>query len=154
DDRYGASGTFDTTNNGTATVPAEGNWGGIFFAPLSFGSIDHALITFAGGVSTIEGGSATFNAVEIHQAQVRLTNTTLERNAAGGDTTDRSGRSSTTPAVIFVRGAQPIIANNVIQNNDTSSPQGTGSTAAISINVNALNAKPINDWGRSTGLID
>ena len=56
DDRYGAGGSFDTTNDNKEgmvhTVAAEGNWGGIFFGPLSIGSIDHALVTFAGGRTT------------------------------------------------------------------------------------------------------
>jgi hypothetical protein len=154
DDRYGRSGTSDTTNDGDSTTPEEGDWGGLFFGPLSIGSVDRALITFAGGSTTIEGGFARFNAVEIHQADVRLANSTLERNAAGGESSNRAGRGSSTPAVIFIRGAQPVIVNNIIQNNDTQ-PQTGGprkNTAAISINVNALNAKFVTDSGRSRGL--
>src|SRR6185295_2676398 len=55
DDRYGASGAFDTTGSGKS-VGAAGDWSGLFFGPLSTGSVDHALITFGGGSSTIEGG--------------------------------------------------------------------------------------------------
>lgn len=56
--------------------------------------------------------------------------------------------------MIFVRGAQPVLINNIIQNNDASSigdPNGQ-STAAISINVNSLNARPVTDLGRSVGF--
>jgi len=151
DDRYGASGVFDTTNNGATASAAEGDWGGLFFGPMSLGSVDYALITFGGGSTTIEGGFDKFNAVEIHQAQVRIANSTLERNAAGGGG-NRSGRSSSTESIIFIRGAQPVIVNNIIQNNDTTTT--STKTAAISINVNALNAKWVNDYGRSTGPVD
>jgi len=158
DDRYGLGGTFDTTNDnggGNPTAASEGNWGGLFFGPLSSASIDHALITFAGGATTIEGGFATFNPVEIHQAQVRLANSTLERNAAPGGG-NRNGRSTANAAVIFVRGAQPVIINNIIQNNETAPSTDPNKpykdVPAISINVNALNFYQVTDPGRSTGL--
>ncbi len=158
DDSYGAGGVFDTTNDGASTTPGEGDWGGLFFGPISLGSVDHALIAYGGGTATIEGDSATFNAVEIHQAKVRIANSTLEHNAAGGDTTDRAGRSSTTAAIIFVRGAQPVLLDNIIQNNDTKPltdiNEPLRDTAAISINVNALNATLVMDTGRSTGFAD
>ena len=158
DDRYGAGGAFDTTNDGSASSGTEGDWGGLFFGPLSIGSVDHALITFGGGATTIEGGFAEFDAVEIHQAQVRIANSVLEDNAAGGDTSIRAGRGSATEAVIFIRGAQPVIVNNVIRNNDTIASDDPDAplkvTAAISINVNALNAKLVTDLGRSTGFAD
>ena len=54
--------------------------------------------------------------------------------------------------MIFIRGAQPVIINNVIQDNDTGNP--LSNTAAISINVNSLNSKQVTDWGRSTGLVN
>ena len=64
----------------------------------------------------------------------------------GGDTSDRSGRTSTTAAAIFIRGAQPVIVNNTIQNNDSGNG-ATSTTAAISINVNSLNSMLVTDWG-------
>ena len=77
DDRYGAGGTFDTTGDGftpydptnqtARNMPRPGDWGGLYFAPASSGSIDYALVAFGGGTTTIEGGSAVFNAIEIHQ---------------------------------------------------------------------------------------
>ncbi len=158
DDRYGAGGVFDTTNDQTDSTQSEGDWGGLFFGPLSKGSVDHAVIQFGGGRTTIEGGFGTFNAVEVHQADVRLTNTTLQQNAAGGDATERAGRGSSTKSIIFVRGAQPIIASNIIRDNDTKSLTNPNAplkkTAAISINVNALNARLRTDQGRSTGFSD
>ena len=44
------------------------------------------LITFAGGDTPIEGGFAYFNPVEIHEAKVRIANTTFEDNADGQST--------------------------------------------------------------------
>ena len=87
DDRYGGGGAFDTTNDGFDTTvtntPQPGDWGGLYFAPASLGSIDHAVIAYGGGTTTIEGGFASFNAVEIYQATVRLADSTLEYNADG-----------------------------------------------------------------------
>lgn len=153
DDSYGSGGSFDATNDGTSTPAAEGNWGGLFFGPLSTASLDSALVTYAGGNTTIEGGFATFNALEIHQADARIANTTFRHNAGGGGD-DRNGRSSSTKSIIFVRGAQPVLIGNIIENNDESA-QGdpnAQSTAAISINVNSLSYKPVTDLGRSVGF--
>lgn len=156
DDSYGSGGSFDATNDnrqGTPTPASEGNWGGLFFGPLSIASLDSALVTYAGGDTTIEGGFATFNALEIHQADARIANSTFRHNAAGGGD-DRNGRSSSTKSVIFVRGAQPVLIGNVIENNDESAlgNPNAQSTAAISINVNSLSYKPVTDLGRSVGF--
>ncbi len=152
DDRYGAGGTTDTTHDG-ATTGSQGDWGGIFFGPTSFGSLDHVLITFAGGQTSIEGGFATFDPVEIHQAQVRIANSTIEDSALVGDTSDRSGRTSATAAAIFIRGAQPVIVNNTIRDNGSGNG-ATSTAAAISINLNALNSLLVTDWGDSTGSVN
>ena len=77
DDRYGAGGTVDTNNDLDATDAEPGQWGGIFFNAMSTGSLDHVLISFAGGQTPIEGGFDQFAALEIHQADVRLTNSLL-----------------------------------------------------------------------------
>ena len=57
DDRYGAGGTFDTTENGfdptfrdPATSPQPGDWGGLYFGPASRASVDQAVIAFGGTV--------------------------------------------------------------------------------------------------------
>jgi hypothetical protein len=42
DDTVGAGGTFDTNNNGNANLPAPRDWGGIYMAPTSTLSVDHA----------------------------------------------------------------------------------------------------------------
>jgi VCBS repeat-containing protein len=87
DDRYGMGGTFDTNNDnllGTGeSTPWMGDWGGLMFNHVSSGSLDYALITFGGGDTPIEGGFAYFNAVEIHEANVRIANTAFETNANG-----------------------------------------------------------------------
>ncbi|MEX0978536.1 MAG: hypothetical protein WDZ48_06775, partial [Pirellulales bacterium] len=144
DDRYGASGTFDTTNDGTARAPQKGDWSGFYFGPVSIASIDHAFIAFAGGTSAIEGSFDTFDPIEINQAQVRITNSTLDEHAAPGGG-NRNGRTDSDQSVIFIRGAQPVILNNVIKNS---------SGAAMSVNVNSLNSVLVDDWGRSRGRID
>jgi subtilisin-like proprotein convertase family protein len=144
DNRYGAGGTFNTAQNTSGQQPAPGNWAGIAFEPLSEGSIDQAIIAYAGGQSAIEGGFAGFDPIEIRQAHVRIANTRFENNGANS-AGDRNGRGFITPATIYVRGAQPVIVNNLFMNN-----QGH----VVSIDVNALNAWEVPDWGRSTGFID
>ncbi|MBX3414227.1 MAG: DVUA0089 family protein [Pirellulales bacterium] len=145
DDSYGAGGTFDTTNNGLNRLPAPGDWGGIFAGPTSSASFDHVQVAFAGGVTTIEGNFDAFNALEIHRADVRVTNSVFMFNAGGQSATGRNGRQANAAATIFVRGAQPIIVNNVIRD---------GFGPAINVNVNALNWYEVHDWGRSTGRAD
>ena len=131
DDSYGGSGSFDTKNDADGASPDSGQWGGLFFNATSRGSIDHAVIAYAGGLTPIEGGFDRFNAIEVHQAEVRLTNSTVRDNAAGTSSSNRSGRGDNAATTVFVRGAQPVIVNNVFENN-------LGSV--ININANALNA--------------
>ncbi|MDX1948229.1 MAG: DVUA0089 family protein [Pirellulaceae bacterium] len=151
DDRYGAGGTFDTkndNNSSTPKTPLEGDWGGIFFASDSKGSIDHAVVAYAGGLSRIEGNFSGFNAVEIHQAVVRVANSKFEFNddgTGGQGAADRAGRGPNATAMIFIRGAQPVILNNIAISN---------SSAFINVNANALNTLDIVDSGRMSGLID
>jgi VCBS repeat-containing protein len=150
DDRYGASGTFDTNNDGD-TNPNAGDWGGIYFGHLSKGSIDHALITFAGGVTSIAGNFAGFNATEIHQADVRISNAVYEQNASGfggQSSTNRDGHGFNEAAVVFVRGTQPVLINNIFRNNPTPS------TPVISVNANALTSDSVLDNGRQRGFAD
>lgn len=145
DDLYGTGGTFDTNNDGGVTLVNRGDWGGLAFGPTSSASIDHAIITYGGGPVSIEGGFATFNPLEIRQADVRLTNSYIAHNATGLDTSNREGRLRNQAATVFVRGAQPIIVQNIFDDN-----QG----ATIHINVNALHSFLRPDSGRSTGLAD
>lgn len=149
DGRYGGGGTFDTDGDDRSITPAPsaaapGDWAGLFFGPGARGSLDHALVTFGGGNTTIEGGFDKFNAVEIHQADVRITDSTLEKNASGKSDTSRHGRGANESSVIFIRGAQPIIVNDVIRDN-------LGD--AINANANAYRAFLNGDWGRSTGAL-
>jgi VCBS repeat-containing protein len=145
DDRYGAAGAFDTNNDAAATVPARGNWGGLFLGQMSKGSIDFSLITFGGGITPIEGAFAGFNPIEVHQADVRLTNSIIENNAngtGGNAESHRLGRGSNAAAAVFVRGAQPVVVGNTIR---------TNAGSAIHINVNSLNSDLVRDLGRSRG---
>ncbi|MBB3204713.1 hypothetical protein FHS27_000477, partial [Rhodopirellula rubra] len=147
DSRYGGSGVFDT-NTGVGVATA-GDWGGLFFSEASTGSIDHAVIAYGGGVvptsASSGGGSDSFNAIEIHQADVRVANSLITDNASGNATTDRFGRGRNEAAAIYVRGAQPILIGNEIVNN-------VG--PAININANALQFESQVDRGRSIGAAD
>ncbi len=145
DTRYGAGGTFATSPS--SSTAAVGNWGGLYIGPTSSASLDHAVVAFGGGTTRIEGGFADFNAVETHQGDLRITHSRFENNAAGNSSTgdpERGGRGTNDSAVIFVRGAQPVIVDNTILGNRA---------AAISINVSALNGQIVNDMGRSTGTL-
>ncbi|MEO2018287.1 MAG: hypothetical protein ABGZ53_28375, partial [Fuerstiella sp.] len=134
--------------------PEPGNWGGIYIGHLGSGSIDHSLITFGGGEVAVESDFAAFNALEIHQSEVRVRNSVFEENAAGRGGTLSTGGSApenrfglylNQPGAIFVRAAQPVILDNEFRNN---------AGPAININVNALNSELLTDPGRSTGVID
>ena len=160
DDRYGAGATFDTNQDG-ASLGSPGNWSGIFASHLSTLSIDSARIAFAGGDSRIPGGFASFNAIEIHQAEARIVNSIIEDNESGAATTGttrRAARGVNDAAAIYVSGSQPIIVNNIIRNNSKIesglllSTSQNGETAAISVDANSLKAVPKLDYGRSTGL--
>lgn len=149
DDRYGGSGTFDTGSDGTGGVTnsaAAGQWGGLFFAANSSGSIDNARIFYGGGVTPIEGNFATFNVIEVHQADVRIAETLFQYNSDGtGVGGSRTGRGSNGSAVVFVRGAQPIVVDNTFRDN-------AGNVMSIDANAMAATVNP--DWGRSTGSVD
>lgn len=146
DNSRGAGGTFKSVA-GSQSV-GQGDWSGVFVGPTSKGSLDHTVITFGGGTSKVDGGFSDFNAIEVHQGDLRVTNSRLEQNASGSVTTSdplRAGHNWNSPATVFVRGAQPIIADNIIQDN---------AGPAISANVNALNHQIIVDNGRSSGRLD
>ena len=144
DDMYGAGGTFDTGADSDA--PANpGDWSGLYFAPNSSGSIDQAVLKYAGGISAVAGAFASFNAIEVQQADVRVAHTLLASNAAGGGSGDRDGLMTNANTTIFVRGAQPVLIDNTFVDNGGS---------AVSINVNSLNSREVSDWGRRTGSID
>ncbi|HUY35205.1 MAG TPA: DUF4214 domain-containing protein [Pirellulales bacterium] len=155
DNTYGSGGTFDTVGGSQVggsqvggsqgqlpIAAAPGDWAGLYFAPGSAGSLDHAVITFAGGNSPIAGGVDNFNAVEIRQASVRIANSTLADNAAGLASTDRAGLGTNASTTIYVLGAQPTLVNNVIQNN-------LGD--AINIDANSFTSDILPDPGRTTG---
>ena len=152
DERYGAGGTFATSSpsQGVQDPPVAGDWGGLYFAPASQGSIDYAVIAYAGGLTRVEGSFAGFNAVEARQAVLRLTHSILEYNANGrGGQAEptREGRGVNGEGAVFVRAAQPIIVENIIRNTD-----GFHSPA-VNIDVNSLSQALLTDWGRATGSI-
>ncbi|HBE67622.1 MAG TPA: hypothetical protein DDW52_05675, partial [Planctomycetaceae bacterium] len=148
DNRYGAGGTFDTANRVGSQVAQAGDWGGVYVGHTSKASLDHAVISYGGGTTRVEGGFSDFAALEVHQGDLRLTNSRIEFNADGSTTStddNRGGRLDNSPAAVFVRGAQPIIVDNIIHGN---------AAAAISANVSSLNHYAVEDTGRSTGHAD
>lgn len=153
DDRFGAGGSFDTNRDGDDSEPAPGDWAGLMFRPMSRGNLEHALLTFGGGASSIEGELDRFNVLEISQADVRVAHTTIRDNLDGfsysqvgpTSTSDRGGRGGNVPSTVFIRGAQPTFIANVIRDN---------AGPAFSIDVNALNFRANPDLGRTTGFGD
>lgn len=152
DTRYGAGGTFATSRgNNDGAVPQPGDWSGVYAGAVSSLSLDQAVIAYGGGLSGVEGAAAAFNAIEIHQAHARIANSTIEWNSlgTGGQAAKvRAGRGTNESAAIFVRGANPIIIDNVIRNT-----QGAN-TPALSVDLTTLSHDLNPDWGRSRGEID
>ncbi|MEX0792163.1 MAG: hypothetical protein WD045_03450, partial [Pirellulaceae bacterium] len=137
-----------TKNVGDSTTAAAGDWSGIYYAHTSTGSLDKIVLAYGGGASSISGGLAHFNAVEVHQATVRITDSVFEYNANGlgpNDGVDRSNHRTNDNGVIFVRGSQPVIMGNNIRHNEA---------YAINADVSSLNHELVVDWGRSTGDAD
>ena len=147
DDTYGASGTFNSSASASNVVPVAGDWGGVYFHPVSKGSFDYSVFTYGGGDVPIEGDSARFNVLEIQGGKVRLANSLLANNAAGTNLANnvRNGRGTNGTGTIFIRGAQPVIVKNDFRDNEGD---------VLSINVNSLNSYYQADWGRSTGGLD
>ncbi|MFN7841606.1 MAG: dockerin type I domain-containing protein [Pirellula sp.] len=147
DTGYGVGGTARTSTAVSSDVADRGDWGGIFVGHASSASIDQVRMAYAGGLTRIEGGFASFNPIEIHQADVRIANSRITDSGSGteGSTSPtRVGRGTNDDAAIFVRGAQPVILNNVMARN---------SGAAINIDVNSLTSEFVIDRGRMTGSI-
>jgi hypothetical protein len=147
DNTYGFGGTFDTGNTRGTRTANLGDWGGIFVGHGSSASLDYNRISFGGGTTRVEGGFAGFNAIEVHQADFRMSNSRLENNDDGFETatsSTRVGRGTNAAAALFVRGSQPVLLNNRINDN---------AAAAISIDVNSFTPDLINDPGRQSGLV-
>ena len=154
DDRYGASGTFDTNDDGNPNRTAgqyqlaNAQWAGIYANRFARLSLDHAFVAGAGGITGVEGTTAGFNAVEIHQADARIAHSVFENNAdgQGGQASNaREGRGPNSASTIHVTGAQPVIIDNVFVDNEG---------AVISMNAGSLTADWVIDHGRQTGPVD
>ena len=153
DDRFGAGGTFDTNNdNDLGTPPASperGDWAGIYAGPTSNVSFDHVQLSYAGGISLLDGGLARgFLPLELQQAEGRVTNSRFEFNDSGQDgagPAGRFGRLAVTEATIMVRGSQPVIVDNVFVDNRGS---------IIDIDIESMGGNYRRDAGRQTGSID
>ncbi len=153
DDRFGAGGTFDTNNdNNLESPPAEpvrGDWAGIYAGPTSNISFDHVQLSYAGGISLLDGGLARgFLPLELQQAEGRITNSRFEFNDQGQDgagPAGRFGRLAVTESTIMVRGSQPIIVGNTFVDNRGS---------IIDIDIESMGGNYRQDIGRQTGEID
>ena len=145
DDKFGAGGTFDTGNDGAAVAAAPGNWGGIFVSPTGSASIDYALFTFGGGEVPVEGSFAGFNGWKCTRLMSGDPQHLRKNDDGWGDSRRTGLRGFHDTATIFIRGAQPVIVDNIIRDN---------LGAAVNANVNALDHSLVSDPGRSTGLLD
>lgn len=149
DQRYGAGGTFDTNRDGATDLSQPGNWGGIYAGYESIVSIENAVLAYGGGAVRTEGAFRGFNVIEGHQADLRVAHATIERSGdgtpAGVVNDDRFGRSPNGSATIFVRSGRTVLLDNIIQDNGG---------AAVSIDVNSLNAQELVDYGSSRGAVE
>ncbi|MCY2983370.1 MAG: hypothetical protein NTY15_06990 [Planctomycetota bacterium] len=160
DDRFGIGGTFDTNNNGlNADKDAKPrDWSGIYASPGSKLQLDYAEFAYAGGSSRIEGTFKSFSPIELQQADARIAHSLFENNAngiGGQGPIDRLGRpanenyplgnNASHGSTLFIRGVQPVILDNVFQNNE-----GT----AVTIDANSMDAVLRGDSGRQSGAID
>lgn len=155
DVRYGAGGTFDTNSTLDPepgyTGLAHGDWAGVYVGFGGVASFDHAVIAGGGGTARIPGGFASFNVIEVHQADLRLANSRLESNADGRgfpneeNQPNRGGRSFNASGTVFVRASQPTIVNNDFID---------GHGPAASFDVNSMSFVERVDPGRSTGRME
>jgi hypothetical protein len=147
DGRFGAAGSFKTDGQSEVNQLTAGDWSGIYVGYGSSASLDHVRIAGAGGISRIAGQFASFNPIEVHQGDLRLTNSRFEDNADGRalPAGQRFGLAENSSGTLFVRGATPTVVNNVFIN---------GEGAAITIDVNSLGFQPLSDSGRSTGALE
>ena len=160
DDRFGIGGTFDTNNNGlNAALDANPrDWSGIYASPGSTLQLDYAQFSYAGGSSRIEGTFKSFSPIELQQADARIAHSLFENNAngiGGQGPIDRLGRpanenyplgnNASRGSTLFVRGSQPVVVDNIFQNNAGS---------AITIDANSMDAVLRGDTGRQSGVID
>ena len=150
DQRYGAGGSFDTNQTGNSETFGPGDWGGIYVGHTSSANLDSVVIAGAGGTTRVPGGFASFNPIEVHQGQLRLANSRLEMNADGrgfidGNQLDRAGRGENASATVFVRGAQPVVVDNVFVDGDG---------PVLSFDVNSMIWDEVSDPGRATGVLD
>ena len=153
DDRFGAGGTFDTNNDNDLEAPSadpvRGDWAGIYAGPTSNVSFDHVQLSYAGGISLLDGGLARgFLPLELQQAEGRITNSRFEFNDQGQDGAGPAGRFghlAVTESTIMVRGSQPIIVGNTFVDNRGS---------IIDIDIESMGGNYRRDIGRQTGGID
>lgn len=153
DVRFGTGGTFETmASDETEVAQLAGDWGGIYAGFGATLSLDNVTVAGGGGATRIEGGFASFNPIEVHQADLRLANSRLEDNADGRGfvndprdlTFERVGRTGNSSGTVFVRGSQPIIVNNDFLDNNG---------PVVSADLNSFIWQEVVDTGRSTGTL-
>jgi RHS repeat-associated protein len=111
----------DTNNDGTATKPAAGDWNGVYYDTGSGGTLDHVVVRY--------GGSDQAGDIQVHDANLTLTNSTLSDSSQAGLRLDAS--SPTVTGDTFQNNGGAAVSMNAASN-----PAITGSTAT----KNSLNA--------------
>ncbi|MCI0575506.1 MAG: tandem-95 repeat protein [Chloroflexi bacterium] len=122
DDRYGG----DTNNDGSATAPAPGNWGQLYFSATSSGNVlDHCVVAYGGN----RGYSHIFGNVRADNNDVAITHCTIEHSHEHG---------------LYFGGsaAPPPLSGNRIENNSFN-----GLFNAGSVTIDARH----NWWGHASG---
>ena len=146
DDAFGGCYDLDTNGDGSASVPAEGDWGGIIFRPVSSGSLKNVTLSYAGGDFLFAGAFLSANPIEVHQARFRLSESIFHHNGpgTGGATANyRQGLGENQDATIFSSQSQPIILGNRFHDN---------LGPIISLDVNDMASRPMSDLGPQTCL--
>ena len=134
----------DTNGDGTATVPAPNDWGGLHFSATSQGSVlDYAIVRYGGGYY------AQAN-VTLATAQITLTHNTIARSFEHGLLVDGASptieyntlRDNTDSGVATWNGSRPSLwANEILSNTRNGVYSASGSQPTLRANQIAHNAQ-------------
>ncbi len=146
DVRYGAGGTFDTANRGGSVAAAAGNWEVFMLAKVVRPPLITSVCRYGGGTTRIDGGFSSFNAIEGHQADLRIAHSRIENNADGVEQRQQLVRD--VEPTLLARSSFEAPSQSLLT---IALPINEGS--AINIDVNSLNSVYVDDSGRSTGKL-
>ena len=136
----------DTNSDGSASVPARGNWDSVRFSAASTGSVlDHAVVRY--------GGGAASESVWTETASLNLTNSKIMYSEdiglsvrAAAPALTGNEFTSNIRGVYTYEGARPILRSNRITGNRDWGVQN----ASVGVVVDAER----NSWGNATGPYD